>query len=207
MWSGFPQLLVIPVLPFFVKRFDNRVLAGIGFLLFGTSAFMNAGLTGDWGYDQFLWSQVVRALGQPFIITCMSNPAYTGLDASEIGSASGLFNMMRNLGGSFGIGVLGAVLNNRYHLHFTRLAEATSRFSLAAREHLVDRAGLMALRSTGESLHQALATVFGTLTREAFVMSYSDCFMAIGAMFYLSVVLIAFVQKTGVPVSGPAAGH
>jgi len=206
MWSGIPQLVIIPVLPLLVKRFDNRVLAGIGFLLFGTSAFMNAGLTKDWGYDQFLWSQIVRAAGQPFIITCMSNLAYAGMEPSEVGSASGLFNMMRNLGGSIGIGVLGAVLNNRYHLHFTRIAEATSRFSLAAQQQVANRTEILGLRSSGEDLHQAMATVFGTMNREAFVMAYSDCFLAIGVMFYVSVVLIAFIQKAKAPV-GMVSGH
>ncbi len=207
MWSGFPQLLVIPILPTLVKRVDNRILAGAGFVLFGISAFMNAGLTKDWGYDQFLWSQVVRALGQPLIITCMSNLAYRGLEPGEMGSASGLFNMMRNLGGSIGIGLLGALLNNRYHLHFTRLAEATSRFSLAAQGGLSHRAGLLALRAPGEGLSQAMASVFSTLNREAFVMSYSDCFMAIGVMFFISVILIALVQKTKAPTPENAAGH
>ncbi len=206
MWSGFPQLLIIPILPALVKRFDNRILAGLGFLLFGTSAFMNAGITKDWGYDQFLWSQVVRALGQPFIITCMSNLAYTGMEPAEVGSASGLFNMMRNLGGSIGIGVLGAILNNRYHLHFTRIAESTSRFSIGAQEQITNRTGVFALRSSGENLHQAVATIFSTVNREAFVMAYSDCFMAIGVMFYISVVLIAFVQKAKAP-AGAGAAH
>ena len=82
LWSGLPQLFVIPFLPFLVKRFDNRALAAVGFLFFGTSALMNAGLTKDWGFDQFLWSQVTRALGQPFIITCLSNLAYRGLEPS-----------------------------------------------------------------------------------------------------------------------------
>lgn len=206
MWSGFPQLLIIPILPAMVKRFDNRVLAAVGFLLFGTSALMNAGLTNDWGYDQFLWSQVVRALGQPFIITCMSNLAYRGLEPSEVGSASGLFNMMRNLGGSIGIGALGALLDNRYHLHFTRIAEATSRFSPAAQVELAHRAGYLALHSGGEGLRQALATVFGTLNREAFVMAYSDCFLAIGLMFYASAVLMGFIRKAAAP-PGAVAGH
>ncbi len=206
MWSGLPQLLVIPFLPVLVKRFDNRLLAGAGFLLFGVSALMNSGLTGEWGYDQFLWSQVVRALGQPFIITCMSNLAYAGLEPQEVGSASGLFNMMRNLGGSIGIGSLGALLDNRYHLHFTRIAEDTSRFSLSAQALLTQRQGLMALRSTGESLNQALATVFATVNRQAFVMAYGDCFLAIGMVFFLSVALIAMVRKAA-GAAAPAGGH
>jgi DHA2 family multidrug resistance protein len=75
MWSGLPQLLVLPFVPRLVKKYDNRVLGGVGLVTFGISTLMNSNLTHDWGYDQFFWSQIVRAVGQPFIITNLTSLA------------------------------------------------------------------------------------------------------------------------------------
>ncbi|MFL5814097.1 MAG: DHA2 family efflux MFS transporter permease subunit [Bdellovibrionia bacterium] len=195
MWSGLPQLFILPFIPKLVQRFDNRALLGFGLSLFATSALMNSGLTRDWGYDQFFWSQIIRAIGQPFVITPLSTIAYFGIEPSEIGSASGLNNMMRNLGGSLGIGTLGAIFDHQYHLHFTRLAEATSRFSGTVQEQLAYRHEVLGVHSPVAGIKQAVATVYGSMNKEAFVMSFGDCFMVIALMVYFGAFLVLFTKR------------
>jgi len=199
MWSGLPQLLILPLIPKLVQKYDNRVLAGIGLFFFGTSALMNSNLTRDWAYDQFFWSQIVRAMGQPFIITPISTLAYVGIESSEIGSASGLYNMLRNLGGSVGIGFLGTLLTNRYRLHFTRISESVSTFSYNVQEQLQYRTHYLQAKSPAGGLKQSIATIYASMNKEALVMSFSDCFLIIGLVFYLGAFLMVFMKK-------PAAG-
>lgn len=204
LWQGLPQLAILPFIPKLVQRFDPRALLAFGFLLFGTSALLNSGLTRDWGYDQFFWSQVCRAFGQPFIITPLTTIAYVGIEAAEIGSASGLNNMMRNLGGSIGIGSLGALLNHQYHLHFTRLAEATSRFSLAASEQLPVRTAYLASRAPGAG---PLGAVFQSLNKESYVMSFGDCFLFVALLFFAGTLLVLFTRKPAGPPAAAEASH
>jgi DHA2 family multidrug resistance protein len=203
MWQGIPQLAILPFIPGLLKRFDSRVMLGFGFILFGISALMNSQLTHDWAYDQFFWSQIVRALGQPFIITPLSAIAYVGIEASEMGSASGLNNMMRNLGGSIGIGSLGALFDHQYHLHFTRLTEATSRFSGVVQNQLLYRTELLKDRSPVAGIQHSIATVYASLTRESFVMSFGDCFFWIAVLFFLGSALLIFAQR---PSAGAPEG-
>jgi DHA2 family multidrug resistance protein len=199
IWSGLPQLLVLPFMPGLVRRFDNRILAALGMVLFGVSAIMNSTLTGDWAHDQFFWSQIVRALGQTLIVTPLNSLAYAGLEASEVGSASGIFNMVRNLGGSVGIGTLGAMLATRYRLHFTRLAEDTGRYSVAAQSYLAGANGHGGMRL-------AIAGLYKVMNRESYVMAYADCFFVIGALFFIGALLVFQMR----PVAGSkieVAGH
>jgi len=207
MWQGIPQFFILPFIPFLVKRFDARVLLGVGLLLFGTSWMANSHVTQDWAKDQFFWTQILRALGQPFFITPLTTIAYFGIEPSEIGSAAGLSNMMRNLGGSIGIGTLGALLNHQYHLHFTRLAESTSAFSIGVQEQLHDRAALFAAGSPVLGKQEALASIFQSLNQQALVMSFGDCFLWMGFLFYFGAFLLIFTKGSGGAVPASAGAH
>jgi DHA2 family multidrug resistance protein len=88
-----------------MKRVDVRLMVAIGVTLFSISAFMNSRMTYQTGHDQLIWSQLVRAMGQPLIIVPLTSIATAGLNPKDAGSASGLFNMMRNMGGSIGLHV------------------------------------------------------------------------------------------------------
>jgi DHA2 family multidrug resistance protein len=136
MWVGFPQLLIIPFVPKLMQKIDVRVLIALGISLFAVSCLMNSTLTNQTGLDQLRWSQLVRAMGQPLIMVPLSSVATAGLPASQAGSASGLFNMMRNLGGSIGIAAIATLLTNRQQFHSNRLGEAVSIYSPATQERL-----------------------------------------------------------------------
>jgi len=83
-------------------RVDPRLVIGIGFALFAASNFMNITMTNDYAADQLFWPNVVRAVGQALCFAPLSAVATAGIEAENAGSASALFNMMRNLGGAIG---------------------------------------------------------------------------------------------------------
>jgi MFS transporter, DHA2 family, multidrug resistance protein len=195
MWSGIPQILVLPLVPKLVRRFDNRALASFGLTMFGISTMMNANLTHDWGIDQFLWSQIVRALGQPFIITSLTSLAYVGIEMKDVGSASGLFNMNRNLGGSVGIGLLGTLLVNRYRLHFARIADSITPFSLPLQEQIAKRSQYFTAHSSYSETSKSVATIYGTLNRESNVMAFGDAFLVLSVIFFATAILVWFMNK------------
>jgi MFS transporter, DHA2 family, multidrug resistance protein len=124
MWSGLPQLVLFPAMPFLMKRFDPRILLIVGTLLFASSYFINVNLTHDVGMDQLILPQLLRAAGQPLFSIPLTQLATAGLAPRDTADASALSNMMRNLGGSVGIAMLSTVIERREHFHFSVLAEA-----------------------------------------------------------------------------------
>jgi MFS transporter, DHA2 family, multidrug resistance protein len=92
-WTGLPQLLLIPLVPRLMKRFDPRLVIGIGFAVFAASNFMNIYMTNDYGSDQLFWPNVVRAVGQALVFAPLSAVATASIETENAGSASGLFNM------------------------------------------------------------------------------------------------------------------
>ncbi|MBE9034765.1 DHA2 family efflux MFS transporter permease subunit [aff. Roholtiella sp. LEGE 12411] len=207
IWSGIPQLFIIPFLPKLMQRIDVRLMVAVGVSLFAISAFMNAGMTYQTGLDQLRWSQLVRAMGQPLIMVPLTSIATTGLSPKEAGSASGLFNMMRNMGGSIGIASLATLLTNREQFHSNRLGEAVSLFNPETQQRIDQMTQYFVSRGADFSTaqNQAIASISNLVRREAFVMAFNDCFYFIGIALLLSGIAILFFKK--VKVAGGAVAH
>src|SRR4029450_6831324 len=106
-WTGLPQLLLIPLVPLLMKRFDARYIGFIGISIFAASCFMNTTLSLDSAGDQFFGPNIIRAIGQALVLTPITAITTAGIAPSDAGAASGLSNMLRNLGGGIGTGTRG----------------------------------------------------------------------------------------------------
>jgi MFS transporter, DHA2 family, multidrug resistance protein len=175
MWMGLPQVFMMPLVARISTQVDNRVLATIGLLLFAVSCFMNTGMTAETAGPQLIAAQVVRALGQPLIMMTLTNFATAGISMAQMGSASGLFSMMRNLGGSVGIAALATLLSQREHFHSARLGEAVSLYDGATQARLdsLTQNFLQRGLDAGGAQDAALKMLDNLVRRESFVMAYN----------------------------------
>ncbi|GAA6616552.1 DHA2 family efflux MFS transporter permease subunit [Scytonema sp. NUACC26] len=208
IWAGIPQLFIIPFIPKLMQRIDVRLMVAVGVALFSISVFMNSKMSYQTGLDQLRWSQLVRAMGQPLIMVPLTSIATAGLNPKEAGSASGLFNMMRNLGGSVGIAALATLLTNREQFHSNRLGESVSIYSSATQERINQLTQYFANRGGVDletAKNQAIAAIDKIVRREAFVMAFNDCFYFIGIALLLSGIAILFIKK--VKPTGGAVAH
>ena len=201
-----PQLLIIPLVPKLMQRFDTRLLIAVGVSLFAASCFINSTLTHETGIDQLRWALLVRAIGQPLIFVALSSIATAGIEKEQAGSASGLFNMMRNLGESVGIAVVGTLLTRREQFHSNRLGEAVSLYS-PDQQRIDQLTQFFVSRGTDltTAQNQAIASISNIVRREAYVMAYNDCFYFIGITLLISGIAIVFFKK--VKATGGAAAH
>ncbi|MBD2245985.1 DHA2 family efflux MFS transporter permease subunit [Nostoc sp. FACHB-888] len=207
IWAGIPQLFIIPLIPKLMQRIDVRLMVAVGVTLFSISAFMNSGMTNETGLDQLRWSQFVRAMGQPLIMVPLTSIATAGLSPKEAGSASGLFNMMRNMGGSIGIASLATLLTNREQFHSNRLSDGISLYNPETQQRIDQMTQYFMSRGADLSTaqNQAIASISNIVRREAFVMAFNDCFYFIGIALLLSGIAILFFKK--VKLIGGAVAH
>lgn len=207
MWVGLPQLFIIPFVPRIMQKLDIRIIIGTGVALFAVSCFMNSRLTIYSGIDQLRWSQLVRAMGQPLIMVPLSTVATAGLPPSQAGSASGLFNMMRNLGGSFGIAAVATLLTRREQFHSNRLGESVSLFNSATQESINQATQYFVSRGADLSTaqNQAIASIANRLRQQAYIQAFNDCFYFIACALLLSGIAVLFFKR--VKASGMSAGH
>lgn len=192
MWSGVPQLVMMPLTVWLLAKLDARVLLTAGLMLFSGSSYMNATMTHLTAYEQLRLSQVVRALGMPLVIIPITTLATGRIESKEAGSASALFNMLRNLGGSIGIACLATQLDLREKLHSFRLGEAVSVLSSATTERLAllsERFLAQGAEEVSAGL-QAAGMLAETVRKQAGVLAYGDCFYLLGAILLSTTVLV-----------------
>ena len=209
MWAGLPQLFIMPFAAILSSKVDNRILCAFGLTLFGISCMMNAHMDANTGYDQLFWSQVVRALGQPFVMLTLSQFAMHGISERDTASASSLFNMTRNLGGSIGIAMLGTMLTNREHFHSAVIGESVS--SLAPATQLRIDQLTQAFMAKGVDAvaagQQALAAIDRLIRREAYVMAYNDGFVIMAVFLFGCVAVLMLADKVKAPSGASAGAH
>jgi MFS transporter, DHA2 family, multidrug resistance protein len=192
MWSGMPQVLMMPVAALLLRWFDARILLTLGLALFGSSSLMNSTMTNLTAYDQLILAQLVRALGLPMVIVPLTALTTGHIGPQQSGSTSALYNMFRNLGGSIGIAVLATQLDLREKFHSVRLGEAVNAFNPATSERLEVLTWQLMARGTEAVVagQQALGAVAGLVRREAYVMAYGDCFYLLSLLMFSMVLLV-----------------
>ncbi len=210
MWVGLPQILVMPLLPPLMKKVDLRILAGIGLLIFAWSNQLNSGLNLNYGGEQFEWSLIIRALGQPLFVIPLSVMAMASIKKEDSGDASSIFNVMRNLGASVGIAMTSTMLVERQGIHFSRFIEIVSSSdyrvfeTLITTENKMKAMGLDAGRARAEAVHSMLLDPI----RDSVIQAFSDNFVVLTFMLLVCVAAIAFMKKTKPPEgAGAGGGH
>ena len=197
MWSGMPQLLMMPVAAVLLRWFDARLLLTLGLALFSGSSFMNSTLTNLTGYDQLILAQLVRALGMPLVIVPLTVLTTGHIGPQQSGSASALYNMFRNLGGSIGIALLATQLDLREKFHSVRLGEAITAYNPGTSERL-DALTQQFIGHGADAVaagQQALGAVAAVVSREASVMAYGDCFGFVGILLLAMVLTVWLCRR------------
>jgi MFS transporter, DHA2 family, multidrug resistance protein len=206
-WTGLPQLVLIPLVPRLMKRFDPRLVIGVGFALFAASNFMNIYMTTDYATDQLFWPDVVRAIGQALVMAPLSAVATAGIEPENAGSASGLFNMMRNLGGAVGIAVLQTFLTKREQFHSNVLMQSVSTFEQATRtrmDQLTQYFMNHGVLDPTDALHRAYVAIGHIVQKQAFILAFSDTFYLLGAALIIALIATLMLKKPDHLSSGGA---
>jgi DHA2 family multidrug resistance protein len=170
----------------------------VGFALFAGSNFMNIHMDGNTAGDQLLWPNVVRAIGQALAFAPLSAIATAGIEAENAGSASSLFNMMRNLGGAIGIAGLQTFLTKREQFHSNILSNAVSLFAEATRHRIDQLTGYFlahGVTDPAEATHQAIVAIGLRVRQQADIMAFSDTFYLMGAALVAALIATLLLKK------------
>ena len=209
-WTGLPQLLIIPLVPALMKQFDVRYIGFVGISIFAASCFMNTTLSLDSAGDQFFVPNIVRAIGQALVLTPITVITTAGIAPSDAAAASGLSNMLRNLGGAVGTATLATVLTTREQFHSNIIGQSVTVYRDEVRDRIGDLTRhFMAHGVTDAAVaqHKAIAAIGATVRRQALILGFSDTFAVIGIVLALAAIALLFTRKIQLGGAGAGGAH
>lgn len=207
--TGLFQVCSIPVYAILAKRIDLRWLMMGGFACFALSMYSFTPMTHDWGWKELLLPQAFRGFAQQFAVAPTVTLTLGGLAPDRLKLASGLFNLMRTLGGAIGIAACGTLLNDRVNLHAQRLADHLNAGNAAMLSLLDHATAANAALVGGDQVRghaEALRQLWALMMREALTLTFADTFYAIMVCFLATTLLVPLMRRVG-PRPAPAEGH
>jgi DHA2 family multidrug resistance protein len=207
--TGVASIAAVPVYVFLARKVDTRWLMMFGLASFGASMWAFSYITSDWSAEELLVPQVLRGFPQVFAVAPGVGLGLGSLPPERLKYASGLYNMMRNLGGAVGIAVCSAILNAQTNFHFNMIAS-----------HLTPANGPMARLIAGaaqrygaipgspEAGHlAAVKTLWQLAYREASTLAYADAFRAIMVAFIIATLLVPLLRNVVARPASASASH
>lgn len=203
--SGITMFLVAPLVGRLMASLDMRYLIAFGLIVFAIGSYQMTWITRDYDFYELLVPQILRGIGMMFAMVPTNNIALGTLPPDKVKNASGLFNLMRNLGGAVGLAVINTVLNDRADLHITRLQERVTWGNATATETLTMLQ--QKFQGLGDSTLMAMKQLSQIVHRQAVVMSFGDAFFIL-TLFYLSLsVLVTLLNKPASPFGAGGDAH
>jgi len=191
---GLAQMVSVVVSARLMQRIDLRYMIGAGLSCFALSLLLSSRMSSDWGFWELLPSQALRGFSMMLCIVPSVTMALGGFQPAELKYASGLFNLMRNLGGAIGIAVTNTLLQNHTRLASLRLGEAMAHGATPVDGTIAAVARrLSALDPDPRQALLAAQALFARVAgREALTLAFNDVFRMMAWMFVGALVMVPF---------------
>ncbi len=168
-----------------------------GYLLTAVYCWMVSRFTLEASAHDFFWPLIIRGIGMAMMSVPLTNLAVSGLKGRDIGQAASLNNMMRQLGGSFGIALVNTFVAHRFAAVRTAQVAHITQYDPAAQQQLATiKNGMIAAGApVATATQQAYALLEAKVTRQSMLLSYMDTFTWVALFFVACLPLIIIVRR------------
>lgn len=207
--SGLATICLMPLVGMMLKKgVPAQILATGGFVLFFVFTWMLSNSTLESGTGDFFWPLIIRGIGMAVLFVPLTTLAVSSLQGKEIGQGTGLNNMMRQLGGSFGIAILTTLIHIKSAETRSALVEKVNTYNSAYVER---KEGLMHTFATQghtsqEAEQMANRAIEGTITKQTLLLTYDHMYLLIG-VFVLCAIPVIYLQKFKKKAPIPVDAH
>ncbi|MFN3521351.1 MAG: DHA2 family efflux MFS transporter permease subunit [Phenylobacterium sp.] len=202
--SGLTMFAAAPIAGRVIRAMDLRIGMIIGFTLIALGLSHGVYVTRDWGFQEFMALQILRGLGSMIAMIAASQMSISTMPIALMKDASGLVNLIRNVGGAMGLAILTTIISHMTAYHYIDLVSGVTSASMQAQEMMN---GLTSMMTAGGSLSPEAAgrkAFGGMLHRQALTMAFGDAFrfLTLGCVVAALLALFAAPSKPAAPPSG-----
>jgi DHA2 family multidrug resistance protein len=204
--SGLFMFMTAPVVGILSRKVDPRFLIAAGFSGFALSCVDLTYITKDWAFWNLFVPQALRGSALMMCMVPINVVSLATLPPQKLKNASGLFNLMRNLGGAFGLAFINTFLNDRQDLHMLRLREHVTWGRQVAEERMATLTEGFSTRLGSDSDLAAVRQLANMVRQHGLVLAFGDLFWALTILFFAIVLLVPLVKRPQQGAAAPA-GH
>ena len=206
--GGALSLVFMPVAGKLTERIDARWLLSGGMLLSAYSLFYMAGFNLHIDFTTAVISRGIQGVAMPFFFVTLAYLTFAYVPRPAMNNASALFNLLRNLGGSFGTAFVTTLLARREQFHHARLAEhmdPSNPVYAQRMDEVLDKLNLV-MGSLADHTEAARVVIYNYMRREASAMAFNDAFYIQALMFMGLVAVVWIMKKPPIARGGPGGG-
>jgi MFS transporter, DHA2 family, multidrug resistance protein len=205
---GIGAIFIMPVIGALTGRLDGRWLIVTGFAVFGLTSIWMARLTLDIGPNSMLWPIIISGMGMGMVFVPLATISMGTLKNEQIGNASGLFNLTRNVGGGIGISMVNTLVARHSQVHRAELVQNIAPQNPAFQQSFDQIRGLMG-QYVGPVVSdlKAYTVIQGTLDQQSAAFSYVDVFRYLALACFVCGLIVLLMKKVAARKGAPSMAH
>jgi len=195
--GGIAVMLMMPAVGFMLSHMQAKYLVAIGMLIEAGAMWHLSNLNLNWSYRDLMWARIYQAAGLAFLFVPITTASYAGVPGNKTNDASAMINLMRNLGGGFGISIAQTWLAQRTQFHQTHLVQRVG-VDQWQYQMMIERLQQAFQHSAGviaDGSDQAIAAVGKMVQTQAQVLAYLDVFRRLAWCALFALPLVFFLKR------------
>ncbi len=194
---GLGSLVVTPIAGLLVNRVDPRRLLGVGFVASAFSLYWMSWLNLQAGFWDVFWPQFLQGAGMGLLFVPLTTVAMDRISLKDMGQATSIFNLLRNIGGAVGIAMVQTVLARDRQEHFNVLGAHIQPYGFATQTMFANLKATFIARGSDvtTATSQAYAALFGMVQKQAAMVAFLDAFRLLAVVFVLMLPLLFLMKK------------
>ncbi|MGC1621058.1 MAG: DHA2 family efflux MFS transporter permease subunit [Candidatus Acidiferrum sp.] len=205
---GLGSFIGMPLVGIMMAKFDPRKMLTVGMVVCGITLWQLSRLNLDAGFWDFCWPQFYMGLALGLIFVPLTTVSMAPIRKENMGNATSLFNLVRNLGGSIGISAVSTMQTRFEQRNVSSLGAHVNPYSLSARTTMNSLQHMFMSKGSDvvTAAHQARAAMFGMVEQQASMLAYNSIFLILAGLFVLMLPFI-FLMRRPQMKGGPLALH
>ncbi len=195
--GGIATLIALPLAGSLVNKVNPKALLSFGIVVNAYATYLMSNFNLEADFYTVIWPRIVLGVGMGFFFIPLTTMTMSGIRKEDMGNASAIYNLLRNLGGSFGVAFVTTVLSRRAQFHQNRLVENLTPFDRTYQIFSEQSAQFLQYRGMESSLSDqgALGTMYKELLRQASMLSFNDAFRIVSIIMICVLPLVLFMKR------------
>ena len=194
---GIGSLVTMPIVGQLTNRYDPRKLIFVGIVVGGWTMFSLSHLNLNAGYWDIFWPQIIQGVAMAFLFIPLMAVSMSAISKEKMGNATSIYNLMRNIGGSFGIATMTTFLARRSQVHQNQMVSHISAFDHTTQLTMRGMTAWFQMHGSNsvEASRKALGAMYGMVQQQAMMLSFVEAFWVMGVIFLGMVPLLLLLRN------------